>query len=32
MLQVNHYKKVCYLTDSEVNKITDFIKSMFEVD
>lgn len=32
MLQVNHYKKVCQLTDSEVDKITDFIKSMFEVD
>ncbi len=32
MLQVNHYKKVCQLTDSEVDKITDFIKSMFGVD
>ena len=32
MLRVNHYKKVCYLTDSEVNKITNFIKDMFGVD
>ena len=32
MLQVNHYRKVCYLTDSEMTKIIDFFKDMFEVD
>ena len=32
MLQINHYKKVCYLTDSEVNEITGFFKDVFGVD
>lgn len=32
MLQVNHYKKVCYLTDSEKDKIYKYFKAMFEVD
>lgn len=32
MLQVNHYRKICYLTDSEVDRISEFFKTMFEVD
>ncbi len=32
MLQINHYKKSCYLTDSEKDKMCEFFKTMFEVD
>ena len=32
MLQLNKYKKVCHLTDSEKEQINDFFKTMFEVD
>lgn len=32
MIQLNKYKKVCDLTDTEKNKVNDFFKQMFEVD
>ena len=32
MIQLNKYKKVCYLTDAEKSKINDFFHQMFEVD
>lgn len=31
MLQVNHYKKSCYLTDSEKDKVFKFFTTMFNV-
>lgn len=31
MLQINHYKKVCQLTDSEVDKVTEFFSALCEV-
>ena len=31
MIQLNQYKKVCYLTDTEKDKIDDFFTNMFDV-
>ena len=32
MVQLNQYKKTCYLTDAEKAKFNDFLKSMFDID
>lgn len=31
MIQVNYYKKVCVMTDSEIEKLNSFIEKVFDV-